>query len=215
MDEIDKNSIGNTYQIDIFVNVFIILIIIVALITTVQIASKNKDSILNPKSGLSKKSTLPYRRWHTIYQSPDIWIFRNNKLVQINMEIVAENFANNKSLSYGNGSLDDLSRLAKESDPSSVIFDFRIRNDLPEKLILKSSYWDGKVFNPPLNTLFDSPKIIPYFFVWDTDINGFANLVRWIHDKQILYRWEPISNAHPWVQISRKSSLYSLDSILR
>lgn len=211
-----RDEASSSYQPDIFVNLFAVLLIIAALLISVGVWRSDDSAAETASAGNSPgPDDMPQRRWHPIFHANDIWILRDGRLSVLNMPWYAMRFADGDKVGRGSAALDDYSTPVEQADPTSVRLDLRIRDALPDPLVAASAAWTEGEFSPPLEDVLGDRQQPPYVFVWEDQAEPFGALVSWLRARQDRYRWTLVPESRPWVRASRESAHFGLETILR
>jgi len=205
-----------SFQVDIFVSFFAILIIVATILVSSLKANAPERNAQDFRTLEPPTQAFAVRGWRLVFAYSDLWLVRDAQLIRIDMIALAQAMANDQPLFRGEAADDFSAPIPGGLDPGQVMLDLRIRGEVPPPLIAEQlSLKDPALAARFLNKSYPEGAGAPYFFVWTDQLPEVAALFDALKEQGTPFRWFPVNAKGGKVMARRDRSLFSLEEILR
>lgn len=205
-----------SFQVDIFVSFFSILIVVATILVT-SLAARAPDRPAQDFRTL-ETPTRPFavRGWRLVFGYSELWLVRDGALMRLDMTALARSMAAGAPLFRGDAADDFSAPLAGGLDPGQVMLDLRIRTEVPADLIAERlTLNDPALAQRFVGRSYPEGAGAPHFFVWTDQLPAAAPLFETLERQGTPFRWFPVNPKAGRVVARRDRSLFSLEEVLR
>ncbi len=209
-------SDDRSYQVDIFVSLFAILLIVATALAGGLKADSTSVPVQDYRSSDPASDPFSLQGWRLIFAFNEIWVVRDGHLNRLDLLALAEAMAEGKPLFTGEAADDFSAPLTGGRDPGQVKLDLRLRSEVPRELIAEDlALGTAEVAERFTDRRYDNGAQAPYFFVWTDQLAAVVGLFDTLRKRGVPFRWYPVVPSKGQVIARRDVSVYSLEAILR
>lgn len=204
------------YQVDIFVSLFAILLIVATALASGPKTSSTPVPARDYRSIDPPSDPFSLQGWRLIFAFNEIWIVRDGRLKRLDLSALAEAMAEGRPLFTGEAADDFSTPLTGGRDPGQVKLDLRLRAEVPRELIAENlALDDGEPAERFTDRPYDNGAQAPCFFVWTDQLSAMVGLFDTLRQQGVPFRWYPVVPSQGRVIARRDVSVYSLEAVLR
>jgi len=204
------------YQVDIFVTLFAILLIVATALAGGLETDSTSVPVQDYRSLDPVSAPFSLQGWRLIFAFNEISIVRAGRLSRLDLLALARAMAEGRPLFTGEAADDFSAPLTGGRDPGQVKLDLRLRSEVPPELIAEDLALDAtEIAERFTDRRYDNGAQASYFFVWTDQLASVVGLFDALRKRGVPFCWYPMVPSQGRVIARRDVSVYSLEAVLR